>query len=318
MTGPRFDDHARTALARVTSLRRRAETAADAAVVYAVLTEALEEMSLAFDDLAVAQEELRLLNAELEHRVQERTAENARLVGHLREADRRKDEFLATLAHELRNPLAPIRNALEILRLGSAPSAPMERARAMIDRQTERLARLVDDLLDVSRVARGKLALNREPVDLAEAVERGVEAVAEHAKDRGVKVTNEPSGAAVRVLADPGRVDQILANLLTNAVKYTDRRGRVTVAVGAEDGFGVVRVRDTGVGIAPEVLPQVFELFVQSEQSAGHAEGGLGIGLHLVRELVGLQGGTVTAHSEGVGRGSEFVVRLPLVPPHGA
>lgn len=243
-----FDEQVRAARDRTAALRRRAETA-DGPADRAVLTEALEEMALAFEELSAAQEQLQAQNE-------------------------------------------------AILTAEAVAGAERDRYR---------------DLLDVSRIARGKLQLSLEPTDLGEAVDRAVESAADHATDRGVKLTAEPPAAAVRVLADPNRLDQVLSNLLTNAVKYTDRRGKVTLSVGADGRFGVVRVRDTGVGIAAEVLPQVFELFVQSEQSAGQSQGGLGIGLHLVRELITLHGGTVTAHSEGVGRGSEFVVRLPLV-----
>jgi PAS domain S-box-containing protein len=231
-------------------------------------------------------------------------------VGRLQAADRKKDEFLATLAHELRNPLAPIRNAVQILLLRAAEDPVMRQAAEMIDRQAIKLDRLVEDLLDVSRITRGKLALSAEPTDLADAAGRAAEAVAAAAKDRGVKLAVTPPDAPVSAVADPSRLEQVLVNLMTNAVKYTPRGGRVTVCVGQDGDRAVVRVRDTGIGIAPDLLPHVFDLFVQAEHDAD-SQGGLGIGLHLVKQLVELHGGSVSAHSEGPGHGTEFVISLP-------
>jgi PAS domain S-box-containing protein len=238
----------------------------------------------------------------------------------LKEADRRKDEFLATLAHELRNPLAPIRTALEILRLRQGDAAAFEHVRGMMERQVGHMVRLVDDLLDLSRISRGKIALRRERLDLAEVVRVAVETsrplleAARH--ELAVALPPEPVG----VEGDLTRLAQVLANLLNNAAKYTPEAGRIDLRVAREGGQAVVRVRDSGVGIPADMLPRVFEMFTQVEHGGGRAQGGLGIGLTLVRGLVEMHGGAVEAHSDGPGKGSEFVVRLPLAPkaPRGA
>jgi PAS domain S-box-containing protein len=263
--------------------------------------------------------ELRQLNAELEARVQSRTGALEELLRgkeavekRLAEADRRKDEFLATLAHELRNPLGAIQTAVGVLQTPGGGTGPsLGRAVEVIDRQVRRMARLVTDLLDVSRIAQGKLSVQMETVDLAEAARMAVEAVSSAAAGAGVKTGLAAESVWVR--ADPGRLEQVLTNVLTNAIKYTDPGGAVTVTVGPEAGRAVARVRDTGVGIAPEALPHVFDLFVQA--NAGRSQAGLGIGLHLVKRLVEFHGGSVEAHSAGPGAGSEFVVRLPAVSP---
>jgi signal transduction histidine kinase len=245
-----------------------------------------------------------------QYEVRDHLADRARAAAHLEAEARRKDEFLATLAHELRNPLAPIRNALQILRLaGEGPVA--ERNRALIERQVDQLVRLVDDLLDVSRAMRGKVTLRLERVDLravaAQAVETAHPLISARGHALNVALPPEP----VPLDADPLRLVQVVGNLLVNAAKYTERGGRIWLEVGGGEG-AVLRVRDTGIGIAPDLLPHVFDLFVQADQSATRAQGGLGIGLTLVRTLVEMHGGTVEAHSPGPGGGSEFVVRLPL------
>jgi PAS domain S-box-containing protein len=226
----------------------------------------------------------------------------------LKEADRRKDEFLATLAHELRNPLAPIRNGLEILRMTGGG----DRVRETMERQVNHLVRLVDDLLEVSRITRGKVQLRMTRVDLGPVVEGAVETsrpVIEGAGHRlSVTLPREP----LVVVADPVRVAQILTNLLNNAAKYTDRGGQIWLTAARQGSEAVLRVRDTGIGIPPEMLGRVFEMFTQVDRSSGHAQGGLGIGLALVRSLVQMHGGSVHAHSDGPGQGSEFTVRLPL------
>src|SRR5262245_61369655 len=230
----------------------------------------------------------------------------------LREADRRKDEFLATLAHELRNPLAPIRNGLQILRLAARDPVAMTQVQEMLERQVNHLVGLVDDLMEVARVTRGRIELRREPVDLGAMLRSAVETsrplieAAQH--ELVVDLPEEP----VTLIADPVRLAQIVANLLNNAAKYTEDGGRISLAGRCEGNHAVVSVRDTGVGIPIEVLPRVFDLFAQADRTYHRAQGGLGIGLTLVRTLVELHGGTVSAKSEGVGRGSEFVVRLPL------
>jgi PAS domain S-box-containing protein len=243
--------------------------------------------------------------------------DNARLYQETKEADRRKDEFLAMLAHELRNPLAPIRNAVELLRLAEPLGPPLHRAREVIGRQVQHMSRLVDDLLDLSRIRRGKILLRREPVDLGEVVAGAVEASRPllEARRHGLEVS-APAGP-LRVVGDPTRLVQVVLNLLNNAGKYTPEGGHVGLCVGREGGEAVVRVRDDGVGIAADLLPRVFDLFTQADRTLDRAEGGLGIGLALVKKLVEMHGGTAEAHSEGPNRGSEFVVRLPLLKDEG-
>jgi PAS domain S-box-containing protein len=230
----------------------------------------------------------------------------------LREADRRKDEFLATLAHELRNPLAPIGNALQILRMPGVDPATAERSRDVMERQLQQLVRLVDDLLDVSRVMRGKITLHRERVELAAVIARAVETAQPFIEAQGHELTVSVPAEPLTVEADPVRLAQVVGNLLTNAAKYTERGGRIWLTGRREGSEAVLRVRDTGIGIAPEVLPRVFDLFVQVDHAATRSQGGLGIGLTLVQNLVELHHGTVEALSPGLGQGSEFVVRLPL------
>ncbi len=229
----------------------------------------------------------------------------------LKEMDRRKDEFLAMLGHELRNPLAPIRNALQILKLAGHDPGAVARTREMMDRQVQQLARLVDDLLDVSRITRGVVELRRAVVDVRDVVARAVETARPliDAKRHRLNVA-QPSGP-VFVEGDPVRLAQVVGNLLNNAAKYTPEGGDIAVAFGVEGEQAVVRVRDNGAGIPANMLPRVFDLFTQVEQTIDRAQGGLGIGLTLVRSLVEMQGGSVEAHSGGPGRGSEFVIRLP-------
>jgi CheY-like chemotaxis protein len=231
----------------------------------------------------------------------------------LREADRRKDEFLAVLAHELRNPLAPIGNGLQILEMADDDPALRHEARVMMQRQFEHLVRLVDDLLDVSRIARGKIELRREHVPLDAVANRAVEAAQPLIEALGhrlqVKIPPEP----LWLRADPVRLAQVVTNLLTNAARYTDRGGEIVLEIRRDGDKGVVSVRDTGIGIATEELPLVFDMFMQGNQGIGRGHGGLGLGLTLVKSLVRMHGGEVAAHSEGLGKGSEFRVRLPLI-----
>jgi PAS domain S-box-containing protein len=228
----------------------------------------------------------------------------------LAENDRRKDEFLAMLSHELRNPLAPIRNAVDLLREVGGPE--LGHARDVVDRQVTHLARLVDDLLDVSRITRGKVALRPEFVDLAEVAERAVETTRPLMEALGHKLELEISEEPPLLYADPTRLGQVVANLLNNAAKYTEKGGLITLRARREGGEAVVRVTDTGAGIPADILPHVFELFAQADRTLDRARGGLGIGLTLVKSLVEQHGGSVQAYSEGPGRGSEFVVRLPI------
>jgi len=231
----------------------------------------------------------------------------------LREVDRRKDEFLAMLGHELRNPLAPLRNAVELMRLKRSDDPDVQWARDVVERQVEQLTRLVDDLLDVARFNRGKINLQMAPVDLAVVAARAVEIsrplIDAHKHSLEVALPEQ----AVRVEGDATRLAQVLSNLLNNAAKYTEEGGRIDLTVEASGGEAVLRVRDTGVGIAADMLPHIFEMFTQVQGSVGRSEGGLGIGLTLVRKLVEMHGGRVDAQSEGPGHGSEFVVRLPLL-----
>ncbi|RAR66041.1 signal transduction histidine kinase [Paraburkholderia unamae] len=231
----------------------------------------------------------------------------------LRDADRRKDSFLATLAHELRNPLAPIRNAIELLdpRHG-ANDAMRADARQIASRQVQHLGRLVDDLLDVSRISHGKIALQMSTLDLREIVDIAVETSRPFLDAKSQQLTVEIDCQPCHVTGDAIRVAQIISNLLSNAAKYTAEGGAITLRL-ESDAFEVaIHVRDNGIGIAPDELPYVFELFMQSRDALKRADGGLGIGLALVRELAELHGGSVRAHSDGIDRGSEFVVRLPI------
>ena len=239
--------------------------------------------------------------------------DNERLYTALRDADRRKDEFLALLGHELRNPLAPISNSLHVLKLRGADPAILERARAVMERQLEHLVRLVDDLLDVSRIMRGKVELRREPVEIAMAVARAVETAQPALDAEGHELVLSLCPEPLWIDGDIVRLAQVIANLLNNAAKYTERGGRITLVAEAEEGAAVVRVRDSGIGIAPEMLSRIFDMFFQAERRTNQAHGGLGIGLSLVRGLIELHGGSVEARSDGVGTGSEFIVRLPLL-----
>ena len=233
----------------------------------------------------------------------------------LRDVNRRKDEFLAMLAHELRNPLAPILNAAAILRHLDHEHEELTYAREIIERQAQHLSRLVDDLLDVSRISLGKVKLQKERIDLAAVVARAVETSKPviDARRHRLKLLLPPTG--LQLEADPTRLAQVISNLLTNAAKYTDEGGLIFLTTERAGGDVVIRVRDTGMGIPAELLPRIFDLFTQGDRSLARSEGGLGIGLTLVRRLVEMHGGTVEALSvsEGPGHGSEFIVRLPAL-----
>jgi signal transduction histidine kinase/CheY-like chemotaxis protein len=229
------------------------------------------------------------------------------------ETGRRKDEFLATLSHELRNPLAPIRNAVGVLNQIEVAEPTLQWARELIDRQVGHLTRLVDDLLDVSRIAQGKMQLKTEVVELANVVARALETSQPLIDARRHELSVALPSVPVRLEADPVRLAQVVANLLNNAAKYTERGGRIWLLVTREGGEAVLRVRDTGVGIPSDMLAHVFDLFTQVNPAVGHSQGGLGIGLQVVRGIVELHGGRVEAHSPGPDRGSEFVVYLPIL-----
>jgi signal transduction histidine kinase/CheY-like chemotaxis protein len=230
----------------------------------------------------------------------------------LQEADRRKDEFLATLAHELRNPLAPVRNSLHILRLASPGDGTLARVRSVMERQVDHLVRLVDDLMEVSRITRGKIELRRERTDLARVLSTAIETSQPLLDAAGHELAVDLPPGPLPLDADPMRLAQVFSNLFNNAAKYSERAGRIEVRARREDGEVVVSVRDQGIGIEAPMLPHIFEMFTQVDGTHRRSQGGLGIGLTLVRSLVQLHGGSVAAHSEGIGHGSEFVVRLPL------
>ena len=232
----------------------------------------------------------------------------------LAEADRRKDEFLAMLAHELRNPLAPLTNALRLLARGSDNHEQDEAAVAMAERQTRQLKRLVDDLLEVSRISRGKIELRPEPVLVGSAVHAAAGSVGTMLAERSQRLEIVVPPDPVRIVADPARMAQILENLLTNASKYTPEGGSIRVEIHARTGDVEIRVIDDGIGIAPDMMPRLFELFSQVEATLDRSQGGLGIGLALVRRLAELHGGSVAAYSAGLGKGAVFTVRLPSAP----
>ena len=224
-------------------------------------------------------------------------------------ANRAKDEFLAMLGHELRNPLSPIVTALQLMKLQGPEES--ERARAVIERQVTHLTRLVDDLLDVSRIARGKVELKADLVEMSEIVAKAIEMASPLLEQRNHTLAVQVPRRGLLVDADITRLSQVISNLLTNAAKYTPSGGHITIGGEALDDEVVVHVRDNGIGITPDVLPRIFELFVQGRQAIDRAQGGLGIGLTIVRNLVERHGGTVQAASDGPGRGSEFTIRLP-------
>lgn len=241
--------------------------------------------------------------------------ERLQLISRLREADRRKDEFLATLAHELRNPLAPIRNGLEVMRIAPAESPMVGEARGMMERQVGQMVRLIDDLLDMSRISRGKIELRKERVELGRVVQHAVETSRPQIETSSHELTIDLPAEPVYVEADPARLAQVLSNLLTNSAKFTPRGGRIRLSVERQGSDAVIRVRDSGIGIAEEMLPRVFEIFSQVDRTMESAHGGLGIGLSIVRGIVELHGGSVEARSDGPGRGSEFAIRLSAILP---
>jgi signal transduction histidine kinase len=259
---------------------------------------------------------LQRANNELEQAnrtLQNEVAERARAELALKEADRHKDEFLAMLAHELRNPLAPILNAVQLMRKKPFADPQLSWSRDVIERQLGHLTRLVDDLLDVSRITRGKINLTREPVEVGTLVARAVETVQPLLTERGHQLSVEIPSEPIRVYGDALRLIQALGNVLANAAKYTERPGRIAVTACQFADSAQIRIRDTGIGIPGALLPQIFDMFTQLKSESSRLQSGLGIGLALVRKLVEMHGGTVTAFSEGVGLGSEFLITLPVV-----
>ena len=293
-----------------------------------VVPEILRAKISVFLDLYRKSAELERLNRSLEQRVQERTAELQGTVQRLRdnearlrqqsealsEADRRKNEFLAMLAHELRNPLQPISMALELVRQAQVDPDRMRFARDVIDRQVSQLARLIDDLMDASRITSGKLNVVRERVDLAQIVTSAVASIKPLANEKRQKLEFAPFDGRLDVDADATRMTQIVVNLLGNAIKFTPKGGTIDLSIGREGGSVTIRVRDDGIGIEEADLDRIFEMFVQGSRSAGDVHGGLGLGLALVRQIVELHGGSVRATSLGRNCGSEFIVSLPALP----
>ncbi|AKJ27850.1 ATP-binding protein [Caldimonas brevitalea] len=247
-------------------------------------------------------------NRELSIEMEERQKAEAALLS----ADRRKDEFLATLAHELRNPLAPLSNGLEILKLADADPASRARVRAIMERQLKQMVRLIDDLLEVSRITTGKLALRRERLDLVAVLRSAIEIVEPAMRERGHELSTALPDTPAWVDGDATRLSQVFANLLNNAVKYTDPGGHIEVSLGLDAGRATLRVSDNGIGIEPEMQAAIFEMFMQVDKSLERGRAGLGVGLTLAQQLVELHGGSISVHSAGVGHGSEFIVTLPL------
>ena len=271
-----------------------------------VLVEAFNDM---LAEIGRRAEALQAANRTLEHEMDVRQkAEDALIM-----ADRRKDEFLATLAHELRNPLAPIRTGLDILRIRSGDAQATQRATDIMERQLRQMVRLVDDLLDVSRINTGKFAIKMGRVELKAVVNDALEVVRSYIELHGHELAIDLPDRPVFLHGDATRLAQILSNLLNNAAKYTNRGGRVTLSGRVEDKTLVLEVADTGIGLAPDMLNSVFDMFVQVDSTLERTNAGLGVGLSLARKLVELHGGTIAAHSDGLGRGSRFTVRLPIV-----
>jgi signal transduction histidine kinase len=263
------------------------------------------------------------LNAQLQVEISERHALEAALAvraSDLVRADRSKDEFLAMLAHELRNPLAPLRNAAEILRTTGASADAREQAHRILARQIANMSRMLDDLLDVSRITEGKIELRKQVVALEAIFNAATSLARPGIEARGQDLTITLPAEPVFLNADAARLDQVFGNLLVNACKYSNSGCRISLSAERADAHGeaqpevIVRVRDNGIGIAPELLPRIFDLFVQATRAPDRAHGGLGIGLTLVQRLVKMHGGSVEARSEGIGHGSEFIVRLPILP----
>jgi signal transduction histidine kinase len=285
-----------------------------------VVPEILRAKVRVFTELYRRKRDVDRLNRELEERVAERTADleastakQVELTNQLLEADKRKDEFLALLGHELRNPLAPLRNAIAIMRMKQHADPEVKWSCDLIERQTEQLTRLVDDLLDVSRISQGKIKLRSETIDLRSVVQAAVETSRPIIDLRRHELTVSLPEEPLRLTADPARLSQIIANLLINAAKFQEPGGRITISVARNGGNAEIRVRDRGIGIDAERIGSVFDLFAQGGHAPDLAPGGLGVGLSLVKKLVEMHGGTVDVASEGAGRGAEFIVRLPYL-----
>jgi signal transduction histidine kinase len=265
--------------------------------------------------IAILQQKAAALEAETKQRAVLEGALRSK-IDELAEIDRRKDEFLAMLGHELRNPLAPVTTALQIMRIHEGDPSRVARSREIVERQIEHMTRLIDDLLDVSRITRGKIDLREQPLVLSSVIERAVESARPLIDERGHRIALDLPTEPITFLADPARLAQVFANLLNNAAKYTDVGGRIWLRARVEGNELIVGVKDDGPGLTKELRAHAFDLFMQGPQTRARARGGLGIGLTLVRRLVELHGGTVEALSDGPGKGTEIVVRLPLrLPP---
>jgi signal transduction histidine kinase/ActR/RegA family two-component response regulator len=262
------------------------------------------------ESLQTAKQQADALNRDLEMRVSDRTAK-------LVEADQRKDEFLAMLAHELRNPLAPIRFALESLKAGTPPARALQ-AREVIERQVEQLVRLVDDLLDVSRITANKIHLRREPHELGRLMATAVESIMPLVTAADQQLDVRMPSTPIRIDGDAARLVQIFANVLNNAVKFTPRGGQIWFTADEQSTEAVVRIRDTGIGIASDVLPRVFDMFRQAAPILERSAGGLGIGLSLARRFIEMHGGRIAINSQGLGQGTEVEIHLPIAPGQAA
>jgi signal transduction histidine kinase len=275
-------------------------------IVTRVLDQVRTERELA-ESRVVARE-----NEERRRELEREIAHRKRVEQALKEGDERKDQFLAMLAHELRNPLAPISNAVQIMKAEGLSGPYFQWSIKVIEDQIKQMTRMVDDLLDVSRITRGKVVLQKEPIDLEVVVDLAVEASRPLIKDCKHELTVVLPPRPIILEVDPARMAQVLSNLLNNAAKYTDEGGEISLSAEQAGREVLIRVRDNGIGIAPELLPHVFDMFTQADQTLSRSRGGLGIGLTLVRSLVEMHDGRVGVHSDGPDRGSEFTVRLPL------
>ena len=277
-----------------------------------IVPEILRAKVSVFADLYRKTRALERLNAELERRVSERTAALEASTTALKDADRRKDEFLAMLAHELRNPLAPISTAVQLLRLKELSDAQRERARDVLERQVQHLVLLVDDLLDVSRITRGVITLQHERVLIGTVIARAVETARPMIDSRRHTLTLDLNDEVLAVEGDKARLVQVVGNILNNAAKFMEPGGKIQLKVAREGTSVAITVRDAGIGIPTDQVPRIFDLFTQVHAKPDQIQGGLGVGLALVRRLVEMHGGTVAAHSAGPGQGTDIIVRLPL------
>jgi signal transduction histidine kinase len=277
-----------------------------------IVPEILRAKVSVFADLYRKTRALERLNAELERRVSERTAALEASTAALKDADRRKDEFLAMLAHELRNPLAPISTAVQLLRLKELSDGQRERARDVLERQVQHLVLLVDDLLDVSRITRGVITLQHERVLIGTVIARAVETARPMIDSRRHTLTLDLTDEVLAVEGDKARLVQVVGNILNNAAKFMEPGGKIQLKVAREGTSVAITVRDAGIGIPSDQVPRIFDLFTQVHAKPDQIQGGLGVGLALVRRLVEMHGGTVAAHSAGPGQGTDIIVRLPL------